>query len=139
MVYLLDRNSGTGMSQDHIFLAQAINERYPEYSLAQVPLSERSAREEFPFAILVSETKEVVKPLRESEMNINVIFRWLYENDHTIHGVQNLFEKYKAQQAKEQADKKAADRELLHENLDFVHTIANSALHTFRHGQRKFG
>lgn len=139
MVYLLDPATGTGMSQDHQYLAQAIHDRYPNFSLAQVPLSDRSKREEFPFAILYAPTKEVVKELRERDMNINTIFEWLYLNDTAVHGEKNLYKKFKEAQDKKAHDKRMAIKERTDENLDVFHTIANSKLHTFKHGNRKFG
>lgn len=139
MVYLLDPASGTAMSLDHQYLAQAIYERYPDFRLAQVPLSDRSKNEEFPFAIIHAPTREVVKELRESDMNINTIFTWLYMNDSHVHGAEKLYERYKREQQRAAANRKAQVKERLNENLDVFHTIANSKLHTFRHGDRKFG
>lgn len=139
MVYLLDPNTGTGMSQDHQFLAQAIAERYPLFRLAQVPLSDRSKNEEFPFAILYEPTKEVVKELRERDMNINTIFEWLYMNDVSVHGSLNVYNRYKQESQKRKDDVASITREKLMADIDVFHTIANSPLHTFRHGTRKFG
>lgn len=139
MVYLLDPATGTGMSQDHQFLAQSISERYPQFRLAQVPLSDRSKTEEFPFAILFAPTGEVVKELRENEMNINIIYTWLYQNDTNIHGAEKLYQSYQAKKDKAEADRKQTSKELMLQDLEIVHSMANSPLHTFRHGGRKFG
>jgi hypothetical protein len=139
MVYLLDPNTGTGMSVDHQFLAQSIAERYPNVRLAQVPLSNRDAREEFPFALIDTTTKETVKELRERECNISFIYQWLYEHDTAARGVKAVYEKYlKDKQAIRDA-KEYASKEAFHENLEIAHTIAKSNLHTFRHGDRKIG
>ena len=139
MVYLLDPVSGTGMSVDQQNLAQAISERYPAFRLAQVPLSVRSKVEPFPYAILYAPTGEVVKELRESDMNINTIFTWLYMNDSAVHGERNLYAKFKAEQDKKIADKKYASDQRRNENLEVFHSIANSKLHTYKHGGRTFG
>lgn len=139
MVYLLDPNTGTAMSQDHQYLAQAISERYSQFRLAQVPLSNRSKREEFPFAILHADTKEVVKELRESDMNINTIFTWLYENDTAIHGADTLFRRYKAEQEKAKAAKAYAVNERMQERLEVVHSMANSPLMKYKHDGRVYG
>lgn len=139
MVYLMDPATGTGMSQDHQFLAQAISERYPQFRLAQVPLSNREKNEEFPFAILFAPTGEVVKELRENEMNINIIFTWLYMNDSNIHGSDKLYKRFEDAKKKAEDDRLHESKERMKQDLDIVHTIANSALHTFRHGGRKFG
>lgn len=135
MVYLLDPNSNTAMSQDHMFLARAISERYPEFSLAQVPMSDRSKNEEFPFAILLASTKEVVKPLRENEMNINIIFKWLYENDSQVHGSENLYKKFKAIQQAEKDKHENEARERLAEKLEVIHSMANSPIIHYKLGK----
>jgi hypothetical protein len=139
MVYLLDPTTGTGMSVDHQFLAQSIAERYPNVRLAQVPMSARDAKEEFPFALLDARTGEVVKELRDRECNINFVYQWLYEHDTQARGVKAVYEKYlKDKQAIRNA-KEYASKQEFHENVEIAHAIAKSPLHTFRHGDRKIG
>lgn len=138
MVYLLDPNSGTAMSQDHQFLAQSIAERYPNIRLAQVPQSNRSANEEYPFALLDNTTKEVVKPLREKECTIAFIYQWLYEHDTQARGVKAVYEKYLKDKEAVAKAKKDKAMETFHENVDIVHTMANSNKHYFKHGERMF-
>lgn len=136
--YILDGETGMGMSQDHQFMAQAIAERYPNVRLAQVPNHFRTAAEEFPFALVDAHSNAVLKELREKEVTISFIFQWLYEHDTQARGVKEVYEKFKREQEaikKAKADKK---REEMHANLDVVHSMANSPLHTFRHGDRKF-
>jgi hypothetical protein len=139
MVYLLDPNTATAGSVDHTYLAQSIAERYPNVRLAQIPSRHREAREEFPFALLDARTGEVVKHLRESETNISFVYRWLYEHDTQARGVKEVYAKYLADKEKAKKAKEDVARERLHENLDVVNTMARSQLHTFRHGDRKFG
>jgi hypothetical protein len=137
--YILDPESGTGMSQDHQFLAQSIAERYPNVRLAQVPLNVRDKREEFPFALTDALTGNVLKELRETECNISFVYQWLYEHDTAARGVKAVYEKFKADQA---AKAKAVNDDILerrNENLDIFQTIAKSPLHTFKHGDRKIG
>lgn len=135
--YLLD--GGVAMSQDHSHMARAIAERYPNVRLAGVPAHFRTAAEEFPFALVDSHTNQVLKELREKEVTISFIFQWLYEHDTAARGVKEVYEKYlKDKEAKKKA-KDDAVKEHMHENLDVVHSIAKSPLHTFRHGNRKIG
>lgn len=136
--YLLDPNTGTGMSQDHQNLAQSIAERYPNVRLAQVPLNRRDIDEPFPFA-LVDTLGNVLKELRESECNISWVYRWLYEHDTASRGVKAVYEKFQADKARKEKAVQDGIKEARHEDLDVFHTMANSPLHTFRHGNRKIG
>lgn len=139
MVYLLDPNSGTAMSVDHQFLAQSIAERYPNIRLSQVPMNERSAREEFPFALTDAVTREVIKPLRESECNISFVYKWLYEHDTQARGVKEVYAKYQADKERMRLERERPKKEELMQNLDVVNTMARSEKHYFKHGDRKFG
>lgn len=139
MVYLLDPNTGTGMSVDHQYLAQSIAERYPNIRLAQIPLSNRDSNEEYPFALLDATTREVVKPLRADQCTISFIYQWLYEHDTQARGVAHVYDNYMKQKAEISKAKKNKAMETFHENVDIVHTMANSRLHTFKHGNRKIG
>lgn len=121
------------MSQDHLMLAEEIAFRYPEFRLAQVPLNRRDAKEEFPFAIVLERNGEVVKPLRERDMSIAFIFRWLYENDSQIHGARALFDKFQARIEAEKKAQRDAVKEVVHEKLDFINTMARSPLHLYKH------
>jgi len=136
--YLLDPNTGAGMSQAHQHLAQSIAERYPDVRLAQVPLNRREINEPYPFA-LVDTMGTVLKELRESECTISFVYRWLYEHDTTARGVKEVYEKYIAEKQRKEKVVQDSIKERHNENLDVFHTIANSPLHTFKHGTRKFG
>ena len=137
MVYLLDPNTGTGMSVDHQYLAQSIYERYPNVRLAQVPASKRDSREEFPFALIDATTKETLKPLRDSECNISFVYQWLYEHDTQARGVKEVYDKFLRDKERVAKEKKDKAMEIFHENVDVVHTMANSPKHYFKHGDRK--
>ncbi len=137
--YILDPESGTGMSQDHQFLAQSIAERYPNVRLAQVPLNQREVNEEFPFALTDAITGTVLKELRESECNISFVYQWLYEHDTQSRGVKEVYAKYQADKERKAKAKNDIILEKRNENLDVFHTMARSPLHTFKHGDRKFG
>lgn len=132
MVYLLDPSSGTAMSVDHQYLAQAIYERYPGFRLCQIPQSDRDTHEEFPFAIKHEQTGAIVKRLRESEMTIRFIFEWLYLNDSAIHGTKKLYDQMIAAQEKAEQDRLATSKERLADRLDFVNWAATSAPHTLK-------
>jgi hypothetical protein len=133
MVYLLDPGSGTGMSTDHMMLAEEIAHRYPEFRLAQVPLNRRDAKEEFPFAIVLERDGTVVKELREKEMSIAFIFRWLYMNDSQVHGAKKLYDQFLANVEKQKQEQREAVREVVAEKLDFINTMARSPLHLYKH------
>ena len=132
MVYILDPNSGTAMSVDHQYMAQAIAERYPGFRLCQIPQSDRDAHEEFPFAIKHVDSNGIVKRLRESEMTISFIFEWLYMNDSAIHGSKKLYDQMIAAQEKAEQDKLSTSKERLADRLDFVNWAATSAPHTLK-------
>ena len=132
MVYLLDPNSGTAMSVDHQYLAQAIYERYPGFRLCQIPASDRDTHEEFPFAIKHELTGGIVKRLRESEMNIRFIFEWLYMNDSAIHGTKKLYDQMIAAQEKAEQDKLATSKAQLADGLAYVNWAATRAPHTLK-------
>lgn len=114
-------------------LAEEIAFRYPEFRLAQVPLNKRDAKEEYPFAIVLERDGTVVKPLKENEMSIAFIFRWLYMNDTQIHGEKALWEKFLATQKAQQKEAQDQIKEELGEKLDFVNTMARSPLHLYKH------
>lgn len=132
MVYLLDPNSGTAMSVDHQYLAQAIYERYPGFRLCQIPASERDPDEKYPFGLKHEESGMIVKRFREDEMNIRTIFEWLYLNDSAIHGERKLYEQMIAAQKKAEEDALAVSKAELAENLSFVNWAATRAPHTLK-------
>lgn len=136
--YILDGETGMGMSQDHQFMAQAIAERYPNVRLAQVPNHFRTTAEEYPFALVDANSNAVLKELREKEVTISFIFEWLYEHDTQARGVKEVYEKYIKDKERKAKAKKDAALDHMNANLDVVHSMANSPLHTFKHGDRKF-
>ena len=138
---LLDPSSGTAMSQDHQYLAQAIYERYPGFRLAQIPVSERLSVEdrEYPFALIHEDSGAVIKHFRDDELNINTVFRWLYENDSAVHGEKKLYENFLNEQRKQQEAKKRATAEQTAQDMEFVHHLATTSLHTIRHNGQKYG
>lgn len=121
------------MSTDHMMLAEEIALRYPEFRLAQVPLNRRDVKEEFPFAIVMERDGTVVKPLKESEMSIAFIFRWLYMNDSQVHGAKKLFDQFQARIEAEKKAQRDAVKETVGEKLDFINTMARSPLHLYKH------
>lgn len=130
--YILDGTTGMGMSQDHQFMAQAIAERYPDVRLAQVPNHFRTAAEEFPFALVHYRTNEVLKELREREVNISFIFQWLYEHDTQARGVKEVYAKLQAERARKKAEKVDKHRQNLEQKLEIVNSVASSNLHTYK-------
>lgn len=140
--YLLDPGHGV-QSEFHQMLAEEIAYRYPKVRLAQVPMHERSEREEFPFALVASEDSEqpgaVLKELRESECNINFVFRWLYEHDTQRHGAQKVYEQYIAEKNRREKERQYGISQRLGEKLDFVNSMQRSPLHMYRHNGRKIG
>lgn len=137
--YILDNNTGMGMSQDHQFMAQAIAERYPNVRLAQVPNHFRTAAEEFPFALVHARTNDVLKELREREVTISFIFQWLYEHDTQARGVKEVYQKYLDDKARHAKEVKYKQNQQLGEKLEFVQAVAKTNLHTYKHDGRKIG
>jgi hypothetical protein len=135
--YILDPQAGMGMAVDHQHMAQAIAERYPNIRLAQVPAHYRTSAEEFPFALVDFRTGDVVKPLREREMTIRFIFEWLYKHDLQARGVKEVWDNYMREKERLKKEHMAPIKERQAENLDIVHSMAKSPLHTYKHGNRK--
>lgn len=138
---LLDPSSGTAMSQDHQYLAQAIYDRYPGFRLAQIPVSERVTVEEkeYPFALIHEDSGQVVKHFRDDELNINTVFRWLYENDSAVHGQKKLYENFLEEQRKQNELKRKASEDQLKQDTEFVHFLATNQKHTIKHNGKKYG
>lgn len=130
--YILDNSTGMGMSQDHQMMAQAIAERYPDVRLAQVPNHFRTSAEEFPFALVHYRTNEVLKELREREVNISFIFQWLYEHDTNARGVKEVYDKMLKDRARIKAEKADKNRQNLEQKLEIVNAVASSNLHTYK-------
>lgn len=137
--YILDPNAGMAMSQDHQFMAQAIAERYPNVRLAQVPNHFRTAAEKYPFALVDARTNATLKELEEKDVTIGFIFQWLYEHDTQARGVKEVYAKYQADKEKAAAAKRSAQLDRFNENLDFVHSVAKSPKHIFKHNGRTIG
>ena len=135
--FILDPQAGMGMALDHQHMATAIAERYPNVRLAQVPAHFRTAAEEFPFALVDYRTGQVLKELREREMTISFIFEWLYKHDLQARGVKEVFDNYMREKKRLRDVQINAAKEKQAENLDIVHSMANSPLHTYKHGNRK--
>ena len=78
---------GSQLSQDMINLAQELNDKYPNLSLAWIPAPDRAEGESLPFAIIQVDSEGnqigIIKRLSQFEVHASFIFNWLWENDST--------------------------------------------------------
>lgn len=129
-------HNGTFMPQRGIEVAEWLPKYAPNLTLSWIPPENRDENDARHFAIFNSEVNDIVVRFREDQLNIDLIGRWLDDHDSTKH---DLMGRMREEQAKEEANRKAIQDALLEPKLDFAHSLANSQLHTFRHGGVKFG
>ena len=137
--YLLEPSSGMAQSQEITNFARAIAERYPNIRLCGVPAHERTKDELYPFALVDTNTGQVLKELKENELNINIVFRWLYEHDTALHGEKKLYDQYIADKKKKERDQQQVHNDNLSMKTDFINTMAKSVKHYYKHDGRKYG
>lgn len=131
-----DAQGGYFLPSEYMRVSDEISRRYPNLNLVWIPPEDRNADDTHPFAIYDTQSKSIVKRMKESEMYLDSIFRWLDENDGSKH---DLFAQFMEDNRIAEEAKAAKEKEERYELADVIHTIANSEKHTFRHNGRKLG
>jgi hypothetical protein len=111
-----------------------INRNYPNLRLAYMPPEVRASHsKDKPFALVDGIGEFVIKELTQAEAkNIGFLLRWLWENDSQRHDGRELFAKFHAELAQEKKKKMAPIKEKFHEELEIVHSMARSPLHSYK-------
>jgi len=121
-------------------LAQELNDKYPNLSLAHIPVENRGPEDDRPFAIVQIDSEgniqNVILRLHQLEVHGAYIFNWLYANDSQR---VDPWQKYLQTVEQERIAKEKADTEKINEMAEKVHAIAKSPLHTYRINDRKIG
>lgn len=128
------------LSQSMIDLAQEVNDKYPNLSLAWIPPENRGEGDDRPFAIVQIDREgnqvAIIHRMHQLEVHASYVFNWLWANDSQR---VDVFQQYidGLQKAAEQKEKE--NKEKIFEKAEVIHQIAKSPLHTFRINGRKIG
>lgn len=131
---------GSQLSQEMISLAQELNDKYPNLSLAWIPTEGRVDGESYPFAIIQIDSEGnqvgIIKRLSQFEMHASFIFNWLWENDSTR---MDPWQKYLNELQKSQEEQRKKEQERNYELAEIVNSVAKSNKHTYRINGHKIG
>lgn len=128
------------LSQSMIDLAQEVNDKYPNLSLAWIPPENRGPEDDRPFAIVQIDSEghqiAIIHRMHQLEVHASYVFNWLWANDSQR---VDVFQQYidSLQRAAEQKEKE--NKEKIFEKAEVIHAIAKSPLHTYRINGRKLG
>lgn len=128
--------NGSFLPQRGIEVAEWLPKYSPNLTLSWIPPENRDESDARHFAIFDSNVNDIVVRFREDQLNVDLIGQWLDDHDSTKH---DIMARLAEERHKEEANKKAIQDALIEPKLDFVHSLANSQLHTFKHGGVKFG
>lgn len=132
---------GIQLSQEMIDLAQELNDKYPNLSLAWIPPDQRGQNDmQKPFAIVqinsLGQQVAIIHRMHQFMVHGSYIFNWLWEHDSQRIDV---WDKLQKQIAFDKAQKEKLDRERMDERADIIHTVAKSNKHTFNLNGHKIG
>lgn len=128
------------LSQSMIDLAQEVNDKYPNLSLAWIPPENRGPEDDRPFAIVQIDSEghqiAIIHRMHQLEVHASYVFNWLWANDSQR---VDVFQQYMdgLQRAAEQKEKE--NKEKIFEKAEVIHAIAKSPLHTYKINGRKIG
>jgi|SRR5688500_899241 len=133
--------SGMQLSQEMIDLAQELNDKYPNLSLAWIPPDQRGEADmKKPFAIVQIDKDghqvAIIHKMHQFMVHGSYIFNWLWEHDSQRI---DLWDKMQRQIKWEEEQREKANRERMDERADIIHTVAKSNKHTFKLNGRKIG
>ncbi len=128
------------LGQEMVDLAQEVNDKYPNLSLAWIPPDQRGSGDDRPFAIVQIDENgnqmAIIHRMHQMMVHGSYIFNWLWEND----GQRvNLFDKYMKSLEAASAEKEKQNKESIFQKAEVINAIAKSPLHTFRINGRKLG
>lgn len=131
---------GMQLSQEMINLAQELNDKYPNLSLAWIPPDQRGSGDNRPFAIVQIDSEgrqiAIIHKMHQFMVHGSYIFNWLWEHDSQRIDV---WDKMQKQIAWEKEQREKLNRERMDERADILHTIAKSNKHTFKFNGMKIG
>ena len=138
---------GEFVNDDHVHLAQVLQDLKPTYTLVYVPQKDRTTPEEKqkPWAILDKPDnlpEYVVRYLSEEDMKTpHKIIAWLFDGDVVRHGAENVLKRIESEEnAKKLLDFKRQEDDL-EDRLDHIEFLASGGrdkLHTITHNGKKF-
>lgn len=128
------------LPQHMIDLAQELNDKYPNLSLAWIPPENRGEGDDRPFAIVQIDSEgnqiAIIHRMHQLEVHGAYVFNWLWENDSQR---VDVFDKYLQSLQREHLAREKKDREIIDQKAEVINAIAKSPLHTFRINGRKIG
>lgn len=128
------------LSQDMIELAQEVNDKYPNLSLAWIPPENRGQGDDKPFAIVQidSEGRQIgiIHRMSQFEVHGSYVFNWLWANDSQR---VDVFQQYMDGLEKARLQKEEENKQKIYEKAEVINAIAKSPLHTYRINGRKLG
>lgn len=128
------------LPQHMIDLAQELNDKYPNLSLAWIPPENRGEGDDRPFAIVQIDSEgnqiAIIHRMHQLECHGAYVFNWLWENDSQR---VDVFGKYLSSLQREHEAREKANKEKIFEKAEVIHSIAKSNLHTYRINGRKIG
>jgi len=131
---------GFQLSQEMINLAQELNDKYPNLSLAWIPPEDRGPDDDRPFAIVqidrMGNQIAIIHRMHQFMVHGAYIFNWLWEHDSQRIDV---WDKLQKQIKFEEEQRAKAARERSDERADIIHTVAHSNKHTFKLNGHKIG
>lgn len=131
---------GSQLTTEMIQLAQELNDKYPNLSLAWIPPNERGEDDTRPFAIIQidSEGRQigVIHLMSQLEVHGAYVFNWLWENDSQRIDPWN---KYLNELNAAEELKRKRNTERMNELAEVVHSVAKSNKHTYRINGHKIG
>lgn len=128
------------LSQEMIDLAQEVNDKYPNLSIAWIPPENRGEGDDRPFAIVQitpeGHVEHVILRMHQLEVHGAYVFNWLWANDsHRVDPWDNYLKNLES----ERVARAKRDKEIVDTMAEKVHAIAKSPLHTYRINGRKIG
>lgn len=127
------------LPQHAVDAAEAVGARYADLDLQYVPEEMRANPTTPPFALINTQTGDLIRYFKEDECNTNFVLRWLYENDTQRHGEKALWDKFVAQVDAEKKEREKKEGDVIEEKAEFLGAVASSPLHTYRHNGVKIG
>lgn len=128
------------LSQSMVDLAQEVNDKYPNLSLAWIPPENRGPGDDRPFAIVQIDENgnqiAIIHRMHQLMVHGSYVFNWLWENDSQR---VDVFGKYMADLEKERVKKQKQDTERINELAEIVHSVAKSNKHTYKMNGHKIG
>lgn len=127
------------LPQRAVDAANAIAERYEDLDLQFVPPEMRNNPSTPPFALINTQTGDLISYFKEDQANVEYILQWLYDHDTQRHGEQALWDKFVADVEAEKKAREKPENDRIEEQVDFVASMQKSNLHKYRHNGVTYG